>query len=409
MTHTTWHARYPELGTHPIPIEPYISQEYFDLERERIFRRAWLHVGREEQITKPGDYVVKDLPAARTSVLIVRGKDGKIRAFHNVCSHRSNKLMWGKGGSCQVFSCKFHGWAYNTEGNLSFVPDEEGFFNLKKNALGLTPVACEVWEGFVFINLDRQPQQALQDYLGELGQSLVGYPFPEVSQTRFVWRTEIHANWKVAQDAFQEAYHLAFLHKQSLPDSFSSKENPFCHSFAYKICGSHRRMSIYGNPEHKPTPVEMLAQQAGASIVKRESAVQALPPGVNPERSRYWSSDIVTFFPNFSVIVFDGTYIFHQFWPLAVDRTLWEVGTCFPKAQNAWQRFSQEYSKVLTRDVLLEDGSTLEMTQSVLASGAKTHYVLQDQELLVRHAAKAVEDWVGFYREREAQHEVKAI
>jgi len=86
----TWHAQYPELGTGPVPIEPYISQEYFDLERERIFRKVWLNVGREEEIPKPGDYLVKDLPVCGASILLVRGKDGRIRAFHNVCSHRSN-------------------------------------------------------------------------------------------------------------------------------------------------------------------------------------------------------------------------------------------------------------------------------------------------------------------------------
>src|SRR6266540_1377063 len=87
-----WHAQYPELGTGPVPIEPYISQEYFALERERIFRKVWLNVGR-------------------------------VRAFHNVCSHRSNKLVWNRGGSCQMFACKFHGWTYGLDGQLSFVPD----------------------------------------------------------------------------------------------------------------------------------------------------------------------------------------------------------------------------------------------------------------------------------------------
>jgi phenylpropionate dioxygenase-like ring-hydroxylating dioxygenase large terminal subunit len=107
-----WHDLYPELGKGPVPIEPYISQEYFDLERERIFRKVWLNVGREEEIPKPGDYLVKDLPVGKTSLLIIRGKDGRIRAFHNVCSHRSNKLVWDRSGSCQNFSCKFHGWTY---------------------------------------------------------------------------------------------------------------------------------------------------------------------------------------------------------------------------------------------------------------------------------------------------------
>jgi len=89
-----WHDRYAELGIGPSPIEPYVSQAYFEREREHIFRRAWLNVGREEEIPKVSDYVVKDLPVGNTSILVVRGKDGRIRAFHNVCAHRGNKLVW---------------------------------------------------------------------------------------------------------------------------------------------------------------------------------------------------------------------------------------------------------------------------------------------------------------------------
>ena len=126
-----------------------------------------------------------------------------------------------------------------------------------------------------------------------------------------------------------------------------------------------------------------------------------LPPGVNPTRSRFWAFDANMLFPNFDVFVFDGTYLTHQFWPLAADRTLWEVRTYFPQAENAAQRFSQEYSKVLLRDALLEDASTLEATQSMLASGAKTHFVLQDQELLVRHAHTVIEEIVGFYADQK--------
>src|SRR5262249_27021696 len=153
-----------------------------------------------------------------------------------------------------------------------------------------------------------------------------------------------------------------FLHKKSMPDSFTSKNNPYSHSFAYKLYKHHRRISAYGNPEHQPTAVEKLAMQFGSSIVKRDWALAELPPGVNPERSPFWSADANAIFPNFILIVFDGTYLTHQFWPLAVDRTLWDVRTYFPKAQTIGQRFSQEYSKVLTRDILLEDASTMEAT-----------------------------------------------
>jgi hypothetical protein len=96
-------------------------------------------------------------------------------------------------------------------------------------------------------------------------------------------------------------------------------------------------------------------------------------------------------------------YFTYNFWPLAVDRTRWEVRLYFPRAENAGQQFSLEYNKVLFRDVLLEDASTSEKIQSVLASGAKTHFVLHDQELLIRHDLKVIEDCVGFYQTRREQ------
>ena len=88
-----WAALYPDLGTGPVSVEPCISPSFFARERERIFRRTWLNVGRESDVAKPGDHLVKDLAVAGASVLVVRGNDGVIRAFHNVCSHRCNKLV----------------------------------------------------------------------------------------------------------------------------------------------------------------------------------------------------------------------------------------------------------------------------------------------------------------------------
>ena len=128
--------------------------------------------------------------------------------------------------------------------------------------------------------------------------------------------------------------------------------------------------------------------------------MDGLPPGVNPTRNPAWALDLNVIFPNFFVDVSEGSYFTYNMWPLAVDRTLWEVRNYFPEPQNVGQRFSQEYSKTFFRDVLMEDANTLENTQHVLASGAKTHFILQDQEILIRHDHKVHEDHVGFYGER---------
>jgi len=108
---THWTEQYPELGTGPVPIDRAMSDEFFDLEREKIFRSCWLKLGRIEELPKFGDFIVRDLPACRTSILLMRGKDGQVRGFHDICAHRGNKLAWDPRGNCRagVITCKFHG------------------------------------------------------------------------------------------------------------------------------------------------------------------------------------------------------------------------------------------------------------------------------------------------------------
>ena len=90
----SWTEHYPELGTGPVSYEDSISPEHYELERDAIFRTTWLNVGRVEQLPRTGSYFTKELDAARTSVIVVQGTDGEVRAFHNICRHRGNKLVW---------------------------------------------------------------------------------------------------------------------------------------------------------------------------------------------------------------------------------------------------------------------------------------------------------------------------
>src|SRR5579862_5022752 len=115
MGNHRWVKENLDLGTDPVPLESCYSDAHYQLEREAIFKRCWLIVGRVEEITKPGEFFVKDLPVADTSVLVVRGMDGQVRAFHNMCSHRANKVVWDERGTCKrYFTCPFHNWTYDT-------------------------------------------------------------------------------------------------------------------------------------------------------------------------------------------------------------------------------------------------------------------------------------------------------
>ncbi len=263
-----WSEEYPELGNEPIPVEPSISQEYFELERDRIFRKVWLYVGcRVEEIPNPGDYLVKEIKICNASILVVRGKDGAIRAFHNVCTHYGNKLAWNERGSLTAISCKFHGWTFNLEGRLTRVPDEDQFHDLKRNEHNLVPVATDVWEGFIFINLDPKPKETLKAYLGELWDGLSGYPFGKPSPC-YEYNGEIKCNWKTCKVAFQEGYHAPFLHARSANRWISRKENLLSHLPAFKIFEPHDMMSVPANANVQPTPTGALAARLARSMTR---------------------------------------------------------------------------------------------------------------------------------------------
>ncbi len=390
-----WHERYPELGTAPVPIEPYISPEFFELERERVFRRTWLNVGRIEQVANPGDFFVKDIAVCNTSVIIVRDREGRVNAFHNVCSHRSNKVVWEAKGACGGFKCRFHAWSYRLDGSLSSVPDEANFFKLDKSELGLTPVAVEVWEGFIFINLSPRPEQSLTEYLGDWAHELEGYPFAQNGAVYCEWRTELRCNWKLIKDAFKEAYHVAFLHRRSLRDSFTGRDNPFSHALDFKLFPLHHRWSLGANAAYETKPVESVATRFGSFIVRTDFEQQEQPIGVNPTRAANWVIDINGIFPNYILDLTSAGYFSYNIWPLAVDRTIWEVRAYLPKPANAGQRFANEYNRIVFRDTIMEDGSTLEQTQTVLASGAKKHFIFQDEELLLRHDNQVLQQFIS--------------
>lgn len=393
-----WARKYPEIGTGPVAIDPCVSPEYFELERERVFRRVWLNIGRIEEIPNPGDYMVRDLAVCRTSILAMRGADGQVRSFHNMCSHRGNKLAWQSSGNCRgALSCKFHGWTYDAAGKLLAVPDEANFFQLEKADNGLTPVSTDVWQGFIFINLDPHPRETLREYLGEVADQLEGYPFEKLS-FGYGYQGNLNCNWKIAVDSQQEAYHAVYLHRRTLGDICSMKGNRFMHALDIKFFGPHRMISLPGNMLHKPKPTEEMAHRFGWTIKRQDLDFldpAKRPPGINPTHAPDWLFDIYLIFPNFWLAPFDGAYQTHNFWPLAADRMYQEIKMYVIPARNAGQCFSAEVAKCINRDTWLEDFSTLESTQEMLGSGAKQHFVLQDEEICVRHFYQMLDQWIA--------------
>ena len=261
-----------DLGTEPISYEDSISQEFYELEREAIYKRAWLNVGRVEQLARKGSYFTKELAVAQTSVVVVRGTDGEIRAFHNVCRHRGNKLVWNDYpqeetcGVARQFVCKYHGWRYDLDGSNTFVQQESEFFDFDRDDFGLVPVHCDVWAGFIFVNVAKgEPEQNLRDFLGPMVTRLENYPFEQLTE-RYFYRATVNSNWKLYMDAFQEFYHAPILHaKQTPPDLSTSMQQAGFEAPAYAIDGPHRLVSTAGVhpwtlPENMLKPMELITR-----------------------------------------------------------------------------------------------------------------------------------------------------
>lgn len=390
-----WAAKYPDLGTGPIPVEPCISPEFYEQERQKVFLKSWLKVGRVEEIAKPGDYKVKKLAFAKTSVILMRGKDGQIRGFHNTCSHRGNKVVVETGeetfgrNKAAVVTCRFHGWVYNAHGSIVQVPEENKFsadFDKAKN--GLTPVHTDVWEGFIFVNLDPSEQVVpLAEFLGGIGTHLAGFPYGELSQC-FSYHTYLDCNWKVAHDAFAEAYHVATIHAGSFPNVFSSGLQNV------ELFGPHRTTAICLSLNAEPTPVAKIANALATGSLVAQRGASMLPPTVNPDRRDDFSFELSVLFPNLLLHVSEGIWFTHQFWPIAHNKTLWEGKYYVRPAKTNSQRWALEHAQCLQRNAWLEDTATMEDTQTALESGAKQWMYLQDDEILIRHGYHALEAYM---------------
>ena len=192
-----------------LPAGWYTDPAVLRLEQERIFRRSWTYAGRAEQVAEPGRYFTAR--AGDVPIVCVRGQDGELRAFVNVCRHRASVLVAGEGKR-ETLQCGYHAWTYNLDGSLRSAPRsdrEEGF---DTTDLGLVPAAVDTWGPFVFVNpsSDAAP---LADTLRDL-PDLVAAGGIDVDALEFRKRDdfEVEANWKVACENFLECYHCPTAH-----------------------------------------------------------------------------------------------------------------------------------------------------------------------------------------------------
>ncbi len=190
-----------------LPSHLYTDTAVLAAETELIFARSWQVVGHRDQVAKPGDYFTTELVGE--PLLVVRGVDGKLRGFYNVCRHRAGPPAEGCG-SRKVFRCGYHGWTYDLDGSLISATEIDGVEGFRREDFALVPVLVEEWFNFIFVNLSKD-SRPLRDSLGELPKQAEKFRF--AGMKLFERRTyDLKCNWKTYVDNYLEGYHLPSVH-----------------------------------------------------------------------------------------------------------------------------------------------------------------------------------------------------
>ena len=195
-----------------IPVERYISASFAELEHARLWPRVWHVACTVDNVANPGDWFEHRL--GRYSVVIVRGDDGGLRGFQNVCRHRGNTICAGSGTGASELRCPYHRWAWDLAGRLREVPSRRGFGVLRNDELSLVPVRVDTWARLVFVNLDLDAEP-LDDWLEGVPDDIAWAHLDEF-RGAYSTVTPVNCNWKVVSDGFSETYHVQGLHREML-------------------------------------------------------------------------------------------------------------------------------------------------------------------------------------------------
>jgi Rieske 2Fe-2S family protein len=289
-------TRRPFAEARTLPGSVYRTNEVLQLEMRGIFAREWLCAGREADIPQPGDYFLRDV--AGNPIIVMRGADGVVRAFYNVCRHRGSKLLEAPSGSgLSRILCPYHAWSYHLDGRLHTAPQMND--TACKDDLGLVSVRTGSWHGFVFLNLDASAPP-LERWLGDM-PNLTRYRMAELVLGKCI-EYDVAANWKLICENYSECYHCPGAHPQ-------------LHRLTESIGRNERDMEIgacfNGGPMRLRDGVETMSS----------SGRRSLPtiPGLTHEDSRYVNYYVV--YPNMLLSPHPDYVLVHTLWPQALDRT----------------------------------------------------------------------------------------
>lgn len=361
-----------------VPAGRYADADFARVETEAVFGRSWLMVAHADQVREPGDYLV--LSQIDRPVVLVRGRDGVIRAFDNTCKHRGARLVEGPCGNAgRRMTCPYHSWVYDLEGTLVGYPEASNFRELDGDVVDLTPVRCETWGPLVFVNLD--PDAApLAEHLAPVSEDLSEMADLD-GRLHLAGHTvrQVPVNWKLPVDANIETYHVNTVHRDSAAKVLDQGATGI-----WLLPNGHSRMLIAlkdGVPLTGAMPFPPLFEGLGD-----------LPT------SGTFSYHL---FPNLSIVFVGSGFLFLVTnWPDRDGSSSYHVHWCSSLRSDDGdeaRRFNEAFMR-FNQDVLFEDLSVLPGMQESLDHGTIREVNLSYQERRIYHVHEAIDRVIGVER-----------
>ena len=354
-----------------IPAGRYTDPAFFELEQTHIWQKSWLFAAHIDELPSPGSYRRWD--NAGQPVVIVHGDDGVIRAFYNTCRHRGAPVVTEESGRRARLTCKYHGWTYTHQGDLVSVRDPEDFSDLDMSCRGLIGIRCEMFGNLIFLNFDKNAPSLLE-WLGPIADEWTEFQFDKcrlAARHSFV----LDCNWKIAMEANTEVYHVKSIHPTTVAPVLDDRRNV---NTLYP--NGHGRM-VAPRPAGKNSAMSLPASSNEIDTVGEIARTCTQSYGIFPN----WVSPL-------NHLVLPPLL----FWPLGIDKCLFETWTMAPDwgdnpAPDIW---TENQGEQLVK-VLQEDTEFGKQIQRSVESWGFTGVPLSYQEARIYHWNQAADKMIG--------------
>ena len=342
-----------------LPAWTYHDSSLLDLERTELFHKHWQIAGHVGDVPNIGDYLTFDVCNERA--VIVRGDDGEVRAFHNLCRHRGSRVVPDRKGHCKnALVCPFHGWVYNLDGTLRGAARPNSYPAMDKYEFGLRPVEMEIWMGFIFVRFKSGPQPSVAQLLAPFEAELAPYRPAEMISSGPTWLAEIAVNWKSVRDVDNEGYHVPMAHP-ALQDLYGAGYHDI--SYANGLNVAKGPFSTHGG---RRWSVRNYLKFSGGQDWLRD------------DLRKVWS--YYGLFPNNVIIATPETIQFYQELPLGVERSLVRGIIYHHKNESREQKMARYLSYRIDRETYEEDTQLSIWSNESMKSSAFQGFYLSDLE-----------------------------